>query len=401
MSTKRLILLYYAFQFFFSLLLWVPIFYAYQQQLGLSDPEIFKIQSIYYIAFCLLEIPTGMMADAIGRRRSMRLGAFALVGANLLVVGIPTLIGPYIGFVVHWLLIALSRSLISGASSAYLYDALQDRGDKDSYKQAEGNARAYGLVGKVVCWAGIGFLMQWHFTLPYWLTALSGLCAFAVAMILPRDSGSKRMSPLKLLPDAFAIIRGSPTLVLLMIQGIGLFTLVRLVQVNLFQPILGAKGFGVETFGVILAGSSIFEAIGAARPAWMRRFVGDFNAVTILTVVMAGTMSVMAVGNAWLAVTALAIFSFIAGISFPIQRQVFNDAIPQANVRATLLSIESIVDRSVCAWAALQLGDYLAAGKLDGFLHGSAVVAGIVTVAVAIAVGVMRPARQGVRQPAI
>ncbi|MEZ0311510.1 MAG: MFS transporter [Myxococcota bacterium] len=401
MSTKRLVFLYYAFQFFFSLLLWVPIFYAYQQQLGLSDPEIFKIQSIYYIAFCVLEIPTGMMADAIGRRRSMRFGAAALVGANLLVVGIPTFIGPYMGFVVHWLLIALSRSLISGASSAYLYDALQDRGDKEIYKQAEGNARAYGLVGKVACWAGIGFLMQWHFTLPYWLTAFSALCAFAVAMMLPQDSGAKRSSPLLLLPRAFAIVRGSPKLALLMVQGIGLFTLVRLVQVNLFQPILGAKGFGVETFGIILAGSSIFEAVGSARPAWMRRFVGDFHAVTLLTVVMAAAMSVMAVGNAWIAVAALAVFSFIAGISFPIQRQVFNDAIPEPSLRATLLSMESIVDRSVCAWAALQLGDYLAAGRLNHFLHGAAVVAAIVTLAVAVAVGAMKSGRQDVRQPAV
>ncbi len=401
MSTKRLVFLYYAFQFFFSLLLWVPIFYAYQQQLGLSDPEIFKIQSIYYIAFCVLEIPTGMMADAIGRRRSMRFGAAALVGANLLVVGIPTFIGPYAGFVAHWLLIALSRSLISGASSAYLYDALQDRGDKEIYKQAEGNARAYGLVGKVACWAGIGFLMQWHFTLPYWLTAFSALCAFAVAMVLPQDSGARRASPALLLPRAIAVVRGSPRLGLLMIQGIGLFTLVRLVQVNLFQPILGAKGFGVETFGIILAGSSIFEAVGSARPAWMRRFVGDFHAVTLLTVVMAATMSVMAVGNAWIAVTALAVFSFIAGISFPIQRQVFNDAIPDASLRATLLSMESIVDRSVCAWAALQLGDYLAAGRLGGFLHGAAVVAAGVTLAVAVAVGAMKPDRQDVRQPAL
>lgn len=400
MSTKRLILAYYAFQFFFSLLLWVPIFYAYQQRLGLTDPEIFKIQSIYYIAFCVLEIPTGMMADAIGRRRSMRLGAAALVFANLFVVGIPEMVGPYIGFIVHWLLIALSRSLISGASSAYLYDALQDRGDKDSYKQAEGNARAYGLVGKVACWAVIGFVMQWHFTLPYWLTAASGVCAFAVAMILPQDSGAKRQSPLTLLPQAFAIIRSSPRLVLLMVQGVGLFTLVRLVQVNLFQPILGAKGFGVETFGVILAGSSIFEAVGAARPAWMRRFMGDFHAVTLLTVVMAGTMSLMAVDNAWVAVAALAVFSFVAGISFPIQRQVFNDAIPQPNLRATLLSLESIIDRSVCAWAALQLGDYLASGRLNPFLHGSAVVAGIVTVGVAIAVSALG-ARHRVRQPAV
>jgi MFS family permease len=401
MSAKRLVFLYYAFQFFFSLLLWVPIFYAYQQRLGLSDAQIFGIQSIYYIAFCVLEIPTGMMADAIGRRRSMRYGAFMLVVANLMVVAIPEVFPPYAGFVAHWLLIALSRSLISGASSAYLYDALQKMGDVTVYKQAEGNARAYGLVGKVACWAGIGFLMQWHFTLPYWLTAFAGVCAFAVAMILPPDaleSGLKLreavLAPLKLVPRAFDTMRSSPKLVLLMLQGVGLFVLVRLCQVNLFQPILSAKGYGVEAFGVVLAVTSIFEAIGSARPAWMRRWMSDINAVTVLTVVMAAALSIMAIGNQYVAVAALSAFSFVAGISFPIQRQVLNDAIPHPSLRATLLSLESIVDRSVCAWAALMLGNYLASGALNAFLHESAIIAAVFTCLIALSVSLLRTPAQ-------
>ncbi|MBC7794638.1 MAG: MFS transporter [Clostridia bacterium] len=396
-DSKTLIRFYYAFQLFFSLLLWVPIFVAYQQRLGLSDLQIFEIQSIYYIAFCVLEIPTGMMADVIGRRRSIRFGALVLVVANLVVVGIPAFVGAYAGFVLHWVLIALSRSLISGACSAYLYDELAARGDVELYKQTEGNARAYALVGKIACWSVIGFVMAWHVTLPYWLTALSGLCAFAVSLMLPADAFDKPLqlretllAPLRLIPQAFRAIAGSSTLALLMLQGVGLFVLVRLCQVNLFQPILGSKGFGVQAFGVVLAATSIFEAVGSARPQWMRRWMKDFHAVTVLTVVMAGTLSVMAVGDKWIAVGALAAFSFVAGISFPIQRKVLNDAIPHPSLRATLLSIESIVDRSVCAWAALQLGDFLIRGDLIRFLHVSAVLVSLFTLLIAAVVPFIR-----------
>ena len=48
-------------------MLWLPIFYAYQRQLGLSDAQIFGIQSLYYVAFCLMEIPTGMAASIPSR----------------------------------------------------------------------------------------------------------------------------------------------------------------------------------------------------------------------------------------------------------------------------------------------------------------------------------------------
>src|SRR5690606_6775932 len=62
---------YYAFQFFFNLLLWIPVFYEFQKQLGLDDPQIFRIQSVYYLVFCFLEIPTGAFADRFGYRRSL------------------------------------------------------------------------------------------------------------------------------------------------------------------------------------------------------------------------------------------------------------------------------------------------------------------------------------------
>src|SRR5690606_26118452 len=113
-SVRRVVRVFYGFQFFFTMLLWLPDFYDYQRHVGLDDTAIFRIQSIYYIAFCLMEIPTGYLADRWGHRFCMKAGAIIVTLGNLLPIFSPG----YEGFLAHFLMVALARSFISGASSA-------------------------------------------------------------------------------------------------------------------------------------------------------------------------------------------------------------------------------------------------------------------------------------------
>jgi MFS family permease len=374
-DVRRAIRLTYGFQFFFGLLLWVPIFYAYQKQLGMSDAEIFGIQSIYYVAFCLLEIPTGMVADRFDYRTSMVSGAGVLVLANL----VPVFMGSYTGFLVHFLLIALARSLISGAQSAYLYEYLHAHDAGHLYLKAEGVGRSYSLVGKVVLWPVIGLLMQWNMPSPYWLTAINAGVAVVFALKLPpipgwQPTGGKTANVLAGVGGAFTALRGSRWLLLLMVQGVAMFTLVRICQVNLFQPILESKDLSVTWYGSVLAAMTVFEALGAARPHLLRRKVGAARSMFLLTIVMALCLGFAVPFGAIATVLLLCVFAIASGLSFPIQKQLLNDAIPDSRYRATLLSMESIIDRAVCALVAVALGAYLAAGQLNEFLVLSTVV---------------------------
>ncbi|MDX8146225.1 MFS transporter [Lentzea sp. BCCO 10_0061] len=374
-DVARAVRLTYGFQFFFGLLLWIPVFYEYQKQLGLSDAEIFGIQSIYYIAFCLLEIPTGMVADRFDYRTSLWLGASVLVVANL----VPVLAGNYTGFLVHFLLIALARSLISGAQSAYLYEYLHAHDAGHLYLKVEGVGRSYSLVGKIVYWPVIGLLMQWNMPSPYWLTAINAAIAVVLALRLPPIPGWQRPEgkTAKLLAGvggAFGSLRTSRWLLLLMIQGIAMFTLVRILQVNLFQPVLESKDVSVGWYGSVLAAMTIFEAIAAARPHWLSRRIGSARSVFLLTVVMALAIGFIVPSGGVVTIVLLCLFSVTAGMSFPIQKKLLNDAIPDSRYRATLLSMESIMDRAVCAIVAVALGAYLAGGRLNEFLVLSSVV---------------------------
>ncbi|MFF8729486.1 MFS transporter [Streptomyces sp. NPDC015171] len=379
-AARRVIRLNNGFQLLFNLLWWMPVFYAYQRDAGLSDSQIFGIQSIYYIAFCLFEIPTGLVADRIGARNCLWSGAVVMTAANLVPVFSPS----YTGFLLHFLAIAAGRSLTSGAASACLYDGLRAEGADAHYLRAEGTARALGLAAKVVCWPLVGPLMVLAPQTPYVLSAVSAAgslgCALALPRLAPRDAGRARASgrrdaaPLRDTGAALRALRSSPRLVLLMVQGVAVFTLSRICQVNLFQPVLLDHGIGEGSHGSVLAAMTIAEAVASARPQWLGSRLSPTAWVSLLSVALAATLAGTTVGGPWAVAGLLCAFAAITGFCYPVQRKLINDAIPKDAPRATLLSVESIVDRGVCAVAAVAAGAFLAAGRLDALLWQSAAV---------------------------
>ncbi|MEU6757133.1 MFS transporter [Streptomyces sp. NPDC046685] len=382
-AALRVIRLNNGFQLLFNLLWWMPVFYQYQKEAGLSDSQIFGIQSVYYVAFCLLEIPTGFIADRIGQRRCMQLGAAAMTAANLLPVVSPS----FAGFMAHFLAIAAARSLVSGASSAYLYEYLHAHGAGAHYVQAEGTARALGLWAKIACWPLVGVLMHVRHEAPYVLTALSALGSLACAAALPAlpavpavlaaRRGShppeERVGFLAGARQAAKVLGTSRALGPLMVQGVAVFTLARICQVNLFQPLLLEKDLPVADHGAVLSAMTVAEAVGSARTGWARGRLSDTTVVTVLSVVMALTLAATTLSGGLGTILWLCVFAAAAGLAYPVQRNLINGAIPPTPYRATLLSVESIIDRGVCALVALAVGAYLAADRLDALLvHAAA-----------------------------
>lgn len=379
---ERAVILYWAFQFFFSLLVWLPVFYEIQKRVGLNDAQIFGIQSAYYLAFTWLELPTGFIADLLGYRRCLRAGAAVLILSHVAVLVAP---GEG-GFFWHFMLLALARSFVSGASSAYLYDYLHARGRGAAFKTAEGRGRAYSLVGRILVWPLVGPLMAWQLLSPYVLTALFAAVAWVAAALLPPvaqvgvSSGrawARFKRKLADLGDLLLHLRQAPALIGVMVQGVSVFVLARICQVNLFQPILESRQIPVAAFGTVLAATTVFEALGSAYPQIFSRLtrMPDLWAVTALSLVMAACLAGMGLLGPGGTLVALCAFCLATGLSFPIQRQLLNDVIPEPRFRATLLSLESLLDRAICAAVAAYLAKFLGGGeegRLSVFLVGAA-----------------------------
>lgn len=392
-SPERVIRLYKNYQLCNSLLVWLPIFYLYQRDSGLSDGQIFGIQAIYYVAFCVLDVPTGMVADRWDYRRFLQAGAVLLTVANLVPVFFPS----YWGFLTHFLVIALAYSCTSGAGSAYVYEYLHRSGADHAYRQAEGSARAYALIGRVVCLPAAGVLMQWEPTSPYWLSAAATTAAFLVALRFPALPPGTAHHDNASVSQAWRVLRAAPLLAMIMVQGVAIFTLARILQANLFQPVLDIKHVPVAWFGVLMAVTTLFEAAGAARPGLLRRKVSDLAAVFGLTVVMAVSLALLVPAGIVGTVLCLCVFALASGLSFPVQRHLMNDSIRDPRTRATLLSMESLIDRAVCSGAIFVLGTYLSRGAMNDFLVHTAVATVLLMVVVAVSINLVR-GRQRLRQ---
>jgi MFS family permease len=90
----------------------------------------------------VLEIPTGAIADYIGRKQSIFIGSFITVIAMLIYGSIPN----FSIFLLAEFLFATGVAFTSGADEALLYDALREECRENQSKNIFGKAHSFHLL---------------------------------------------------------------------------------------------------------------------------------------------------------------------------------------------------------------------------------------------------------------
>src|SRR4026207_44502 len=87
---------------------------------GLSNLEAFAANAFFTAGMMLFEVPTGIVADTVGRLVSSLLGTLTLAGSTLLYVLLWKLEAPFWAWAVVSILIGLGFTFFSGAVEAWL-----------------------------------------------------------------------------------------------------------------------------------------------------------------------------------------------------------------------------------------------------------------------------------------
>src|SRR5688500_5200959 len=95
---------------------------------GLSNLEAFAANAFFTAGMVLFEVPTGVVADTIGRRMSYLLGTLTLTGSTALYVLLWQLEAPFWEWAGASMLLGLGFTFFSGAVEAWLVDALAATG---------------------------------------------------------------------------------------------------------------------------------------------------------------------------------------------------------------------------------------------------------------------------------
>lgn len=326
---------------------------------GLSLTEAFIANGAFTAGMMIFEIPTGAIADTLGRRASYLMGATTLMATTLAYLALWHW-GAGIGW---WILVSaligLGFTFFSGATQAWLVDALNATGHDDSLESVFGKgqvaAGAATLAGAI---AG-GFLAQVSFALPYLLRSAILIAVIAAAYVGMHDLGFTPHRARSIRAEVRDVLHASldhgwrnPPIRMFMLAA-PLAGGVWLWAFYAFQPYI------LELFGrpdaVYLAGlaAAIFalaQMAGGYLVNHARRVFRSRSLVIILSLA-AGAVAMVLIGLAsqvpqptgfWVAVFLLAVAATLYSLSEPMQQAYMNDVIPSEQ-RATVLSFANLM----------------------------------------------------------
>ncbi|MEK9143418.1 MAG: MFS transporter [Patescibacteria group bacterium] len=234
---------------FFSAVL-VPFF---TQWGGISLVQVQLLQSWFSLWVFILEIPTGAVADKIGRKHSIALGSL-VVGLAVLVYGsIPR----YEIFLLAEFLFAAGYALISGADEALLYDTLKAQGRQNESTKILGRANSFHLLGILMA-APIGGIIAARFginapllasSVPFFIAALIGW-SIPEPKIHTGESASPRYWDI--IRNGFSSLRTNALLRALVVDSVLVASSAYFV-IWFYQPLLTRIGIPLYYFGFVHA----------------------------------------------------------------------------------------------------------------------------------------------------
>ena len=119
---------------------------------GLSNLEAFAANAFFTAGMVMFEVPTGIVADTIGRRTSYLLGTVTLATSTLLYVLLWQIEAPFWAWAVVSMLLGLGFTFFSGAVEAWLVDALKATGSRAASSPSSAGGRSW--AGRRCCRVG-------------------------------------------------------------------------------------------------------------------------------------------------------------------------------------------------------------------------------------------------------
>ncbi|MCB9915129.1 MAG: MFS transporter [Planctomycetes bacterium] len=135
----------------------------YSEHLGMSLRTIMLVQAGFGAAMAAFEFPSGFLADRIGYRRSL------VVGALLNAAGwsVYTAAQSVVGVVVAEVMLGVGISLVSGTDAALLYESLLEDGREAEYGTWMGRVRFWGQLGEGTAALVAGVVYAFWARLPF------------------------------------------------------------------------------------------------------------------------------------------------------------------------------------------------------------------------------------------
>jgi MFS family permease len=338
-AQQRNVLLYYAFSFLVGFYIATGTTVLFERQLGLSFAQIFTLDAIYMLMFILFEIPSGALADLLGRKKTILAGLATLTVAAVATGNAQNFLHLFLSFFV-W---ALGFSLISGSSDALLYDSLKN---EKLYHRVSGRALSFSTIGLALAGVTGPLLFAQHFRLPYLFSALPFATALLV-MVFYREPAAADTQEFSLRNHVNQIRKGAEKafgsrFILWSTGALAIVFTVNYTFTSSYQPYLTQIGFDVRQFAFILPLLFVIEALGGAWSEKITSRIGETAAFWGGFMVMGASLLTLGFFASTFVLPVMLVYGFLQGFARPLVSTYANRYIESGN-RATIISVQMMV----------------------------------------------------------
>jgi MFS family permease len=321
---------------------------------GLSNTEAFAANAFFAAGQVLFEVPTGVVADTRGRRFSYLLGAATLLASTILYLVMWQVHAPLIGWAVSSILLGLGFTFFSGATEAWLVDALSATGYRGDLEVVLGRAQTVGGAAMLFGSVSGGVVAQLtDLGVPYILRSVMLGATLLVAARFMHDIGFSPRRGASPIAEVRAVVRGSidagwrnPPVRALMLaapltSGAGFFAFYAS-QPYLLQLFGDPSAYGVAGLtAAIFAGAQIAGGILVSRIRHLFRRRTD--AIILATTLNVAILAIIGwTGSFAVALLLLAVWAMVFAIEAPL-RQAYINGLIGSEQRATVLSFDSLM----------------------------------------------------------
>ena len=315
---------------------------------GFSLWEIGLAESVYHIVSLFCEVPSGMAADLLGRRKTLLSGGVLTVTCNLLMAFAPNLFTICLAMGLN----ALAMTMFSGTFTALVYDSLKTEGREDEYIQVSANSSQISMLANAI--GSLASLLKRFlgFAGFYLLSAaFEGVSTAALALmeepIVTKAQANREKHPLRTLPEQFRqLVRDSLHVLHTcpmagkLIASSALISVPSYLTKMFLQQRLVELGWPTELLflPLLLGGLACVAGTEVGRRVRCRSMRRLYSACALLCGV--GTLLVGA-APAWGGILGMMLVQGVLEVYLLHESQKLNDAIP-SDQRATLISVDSM-----------------------------------------------------------
>ncbi len=368
-SVKQIKIAYFAVMAltWFSVALPLPIVVLFMQSRGLDLLQVGIVMGVYSLVIVLLELPTGGLADAIGRKTTSVLAQIINLASAIIMI----LSFSFEGFLFVMILMGIARALSSGALDAWFVDSLQAADSDIDIQPPLAQAGTVTLIALGLGTLTGGFLPDLFRGLglegsslitPFSTTLILSAVIKTITIIVtllavkePRSSAQSKtnwrdefMQVPQIINEAVKLTSGSSVLLLLMgaaLVGGFILTAAETFWQPHFANILNDGESNSWIFGIIMAVSFLAGVGGNLASVPLSRYLGKRYAwVAFLARAGQGVAFILLATQLTILPAAIGFWFFylnLGMINSPHETLV-NREIPSAR-RSTMLSVQSLV----------------------------------------------------------